>query len=154
MTTQEFITKTYNTKATKERRCSSVFTDYEGIVYSYGYHYPLAFHIKGLDFVNEIGYSNTTAKHINWARHAIGYGNYIGVKLNSSDALDMTYYTGKATEQMARLEIVKLALERELASIRDEMSKKTRKDTQVYKQLETDEVRTIQSLLKIEKAVA
>lgn len=68
MTTADFIAKTFNTTNDKwgrygyERRCSSVFTDRDGNVYSYGYHYPLLFTIGGLTFINTTGYSSTTAK--------------------------------------------------------------------------------------------
>lgn len=71
MTTQDFIAKTYGTTSDRERRCSSVFADYRGNVYSYGYHYPLVFNVDGLDFVNCTGYSSTTAKHIAWAKRAV-----------------------------------------------------------------------------------
>ena len=92
MTTAEFIKKTYNTTNDKwgkhgyDRWCSSVKTDKHGTVYSYGSHYPLAFHVAGLDFINEQGYSNTTSKHIGWARAALNY-NYVGVKLNREEAV-------------------------------------------------------------------
>ena len=35
-----------------------------GILYSYGYHYPLMFKVRGLVFRNIESYSNTTGKHI------------------------------------------------------------------------------------------
>lgn len=150
MTTQEFISKTYNVPATRERKCSSVFTDYEGVVYSYGYHYPLAFHLKGLDFVNVRGYSSTTSKHIAWAKRALDY-QYVGVELNSDDTFRLT--RGYATEEQ-KLHTIRKTLERQLTSVQETMRSKTRKDTSVYKQLETDEVRTIQALLKVNKALA
>jgi hypothetical protein len=149
MTTREFIEKTYNIESDRERHCSSVFTDNKGIVYSYGYHYPLAFHVKGLDFVNNAGYSNTTAKHIGWAQGAIGYGNYINVKLwrEESRVISASYST-----EDAKLEAIHKALLREHASIIKEMDSKKRKDTQVYRQLEHDFERVTQYILKVRKA--
>lgn len=54
-----------------DRQCSSV-SYWGGVLYSYGHHYPLMFYVQARDgnrvlFVNTSGYSNTTAKHINWA---------------------------------------------------------------------------------------
>jgi hypothetical protein len=132
MTTQEFIQKTYNVPATKERRCSSVFTDYQGVVYSYGYHYPLAFNLKGVDFINVQGYSNTTSKHINWAQRAIGYSNYIGVKLWREEAQAIS---SSGYDEAKKLVFIKQALERELNSIKTTMQGKTRKNTMVYRDL-------------------
>ena len=129
MTTAEFIKKTYNTtndKWTKEgydRRCASVLTSRIGVVFSYGYHYPLAFHVAGLDFINEAGYSNTTSKHIGWARAALNY-NYVGVKLNreEADVIGNEYITDDN-----KLEAIKRALERE------SMPKQPMKNRQPYK---------------------
>lgn len=50
----------------------NLFID-NNIIYSYGYHYPLAIKINGSWFINDAGYSTTTAKHISIAKH---YGNY------------------------------------------------------------------------------
>lgn len=47
----------------------NLFTDGNGTMYSYGYHYPLLFDVNGLKFINTIGYSQTTAKHISYARN-------------------------------------------------------------------------------------
>lgn len=133
MTTKDFIGKTYNTTSTRERWCSSVFTDYEGTVYSYGYHYPLAFHVKGLDFINTRGYSNTTARHILWAKQALDY-QYIGVELERHDVDSMRYASDDD-----KLAIILEALKRQEAELKDEMSSKTRKDTQVYRSLQDRE---------------
>ena len=73
MTTRDFITKAVTGgfgHASKE--CSSVMFDGEN-VYSYGYHYPLLVQVAGQWILNDSGYSNTTAKHINWAT---GHANY------------------------------------------------------------------------------
>lgn len=131
MTTADFIKKTYNTKNDKwgvhgyDRHCSSVFTDRDGNVYSYGYHYPLAFNINGLDFVNTNGYSSTTNRHIMWAKQAIGYDKYIGVKLRGA-RLPLT------------LDDILSKLGAELVEIKAKMDAKKRKDTQVYKWLQYD----------------
>lgn len=156
MTTAEFIKKTYNTtndKWTKEgydRRCSSVLTSRIGVVFSYGYHYPLAFHVAGLDFINEAGYSNTTSKHIGWARAALNY-NYVGVKLNREEAVVIgnEYITDDN-----KLEAIKRALERELKNITDTILTKKRKDTQVYKNLEYEQARVMHELSKVNEARA
>lgn len=52
-----------------DTRHGNLFTDGNGTMYSYGHHYPLLFKVNGLKFINTIGYSNTTAKHINHARN-------------------------------------------------------------------------------------
>lgn len=139
MTTAEFIKKTYNTKNEKwgkhgyDRWCSSVKTDKHGTVYSYGSHYPLAFHVAGLDFVNDAGYSSSTSKHILWAKQAIGYSNHISVKLWREEARVIA--DEYATEQQ-KLEAIKTALRRELLDIKQQMQAKKRKNTQVYAHLE------------------
>lgn len=132
MTTADFIEKTYNTTATRERRCSSVFTDYQGTVYSYGYHYPLAFNIKGLDFINTRGYSNTTAKHISWAWRAVGY-HAVAVELDRADAQVIS--SSYATDD-EKLDVIRGALSRQYQDIRAQMDSKKRKDTAVYADLE------------------
>ena len=53
-----------NSKPAKHR---NLFYD-SGTLYSYGYHYPLAFIVNGIVFVNTTGYSTTTARHISLAR--------------------------------------------------------------------------------------
>ena len=124
MTTRDFIAKTYNTTATRERRCSSVFTDYDGNVYSYGYHYPLLFTIEGLTFINTSGYSSTTIRHIAWAKRAVGY-SYIGVELNGA-RLPLT------------LDDIEAKLGAKVVELKSEMDSKKRKDTQVYRSIEQD----------------
>ena len=146
MTTAEFIAKTYNTTATRERRCSSVFTDYQGTVYSYGYHYPLAFRVAGLDFINEQGYSNTTAKHIAWARQALGY-QYHGVKLWREDARVIA--DSYATDEQ-KLAVIKRALYREHASLIEQMANKKRKNTQVYEHLMNEAARVTNTIKELQ----
>jgi len=128
MTTAEFIKKTYNTTSTRERFCSSVFTDYEGNVYSYGYHYPLLFKVEGLDILNVTGYSNTTAKHINWARQAVS--NPVEVELRGA-RLPLT------------LDDIEAKLGAKVVELHSQMQAKKRKDTQVYKHLEQEYEQTL-----------
>lgn len=131
MTTREFISKTYNTPATRERNCSSVFTDYQGVVYSYGYHYPLAFNVRGMDFINTAGYSNTTAKHINWAFQALP-ADAISVQLHRDEA---RVIAGGVASDHEKLEAIKNALTRELDILKAQMLAKKRKDTMIYRNL-------------------
>lgn len=133
MTTQDFIKKTYGVRDTsnRPRKCSSVFTDSNGIVYSYGMHYPLAFHVAGLDFINTSGYSNTTSKHISWAWGALEYRAH-GVKLWRDEARAIAW----ESDESKKLEAIMTALKRERDGLVDEMSKKKRKDTMVYADLD------------------
>lgn len=147
-TTREFMEKTYNTTSTKERSCSSVFTDMYGTVYSYGYHYPLAFHVKGLDFINTRGYSNTTARHILWAWQAVGY-HAIAVELDREDARVIA--SGGYDEGEKAL-IIKRALYRQLKSLMDEMESKKRKDTAVYRDLQAQHERVYNDIQRVEAA--
>lgn len=155
MTTAEFIKQTYNTTNEKygkhgyDRRCSSVVTDKKGIVYSYGRHYPLAFHVRGLDFVNNAGYSNTTNKHINWAQSAIGYGKYINVKLWKAEAQVIESSWASSSEKLAA---INTALYREINTIKEIMSTKKRKDTQVYADLLRQHEQLTQSIFKVYEA--
>lgn len=127
MTTAQFIAKTFNTTNDKygrygyDRACSSVSTDRNGNVYSYGYHYPLAFRVEGLNFINTTGYSSTTAKHIAWARQAVP--DYIEVELKG-DRLPLT------------LDAIEARLGAKVVELHSEMQTKKRTDTQVYKHLE------------------
>jgi hypothetical protein len=68
MTTIEFMQNNKGYKPSKETQCASVFQDTRGIFYSYGYHYPLLFKVDDVWFVNDRGYSQTTSRHISWAR--------------------------------------------------------------------------------------
>lgn len=144
MTTQEFISKTYNTTSTRDRHCSSVWTDHSGTVYSYGAHYPLAFTVRGLHFVNDAGYSSTTGKHISWARGVVP--NQLSVELWRDEArvISNSYSTDEQ-----KLEVIRVALERELASVQQVMGTKTRHDTQVYQALVDDEDTICSALNKV-----
>ena len=67
MRTYDFIKDQGLEPRSKQKTVASVFIDPDGTVYSYGYHYPLAFKVNGLRFRNTAGYSSTTAKHISHA---------------------------------------------------------------------------------------
>lgn len=142
MTSRDFIKKTYQVPSDRERHCSSVFTDYDGNVYSYGYHYPLLFRVGGLDFVNDRGYSVTTAKHIGWAHSAIDYTG-ISVELPSH-----IRYPRDLT-----LEDIRKMLFKQHTAITDQMLAKKRKDTQVYKQLEWQASRIAKNLATVTEAM-
>lgn len=123
MTTQEFIRKAHEGTTTKEK-CSSVFRDGRD-VYSYGYHYPLLFKVGGLTFINTSGYSNTTQRHILWAKQAVDY-QYIGVNLHGKRLSTLT------------LEDIEVYIMSEIVKLNTEMESKKRKDTQVYRSLESE----------------
>lgn len=126
MTTQQFIYNNVGETRADKKFCSSVMVDNNGIVYSYGYHYPLAWIRNGQGYVNTAGYSNTTARHISWARRALGdklgYNNVYGVELpRGADVTNQANIT-KALE----------ATRDNLLAI---MATKKRRDTRVYQDL-------------------
>lgn len=128
MTTQEFIYKALRGETRKDS-CGSVVAhkDIHGevTVYSYGVHYPLVKIINGVGFVNNTGYSNTTAKHIRWAFDAVydivGHGNVYGVPLTKYGEFDRNSIIKSLLVELQRLEKV--------------MDSKKRKDTRVYNNL-------------------
>lgn len=150
MTTAEFIEKTYNTKNERwgkhgyDRWCSSVKTDKNGIVYSYGSHYPLAFKVKGLDFINVAPYSSSTGRHQLWARQAIGYDS-LQVKLWRDEA---QVIANEYASEDKKLKAIQTALIRELTDITVEMKGKKRKDTNVYRRLSTQQTALIDALAR------
>jgi hypothetical protein len=60
-----------NMEAKNSRNNSLVFQN--GVLFSYGRHYPLLFKIKGFIFCNIAGYSMTTAKHIVYSGYLSDY---------------------------------------------------------------------------------
>ena len=134
MTTQQFLTKNIGKVRSDgaSKSFASVMVDHNGIAYSYGYHYPLAAIIDGIGFVNNSGYSNTTAKHINWARSALHnqVNNVYSVKLRSG----RYYGTGDKFTAADMYEATKS----EITRITAVMNGKKRKDTQVYSWLQYD----------------
>lgn len=118
MTSKDFISNNFGIRSDRERQCSSVFADHDGNIYSYGYHYPLLFEVNGLKFVNTRGYSNTTSRHIHWAKQA--ERGAIEVELNSNDRLPLTL--GTVSERLHGM----------YGALRGEMASTKRKDTAKY----------------------
>lgn len=56
----------------KENKGSNMFTR-DGVIYSYGTHFPIARHYKGAILFTSEGYSNTTAKHKSIVRGACSH---------------------------------------------------------------------------------
>lgn len=149
MTTQEFISRQFGNNDGKEKSLSSVWKDGDGNIYSYGRHYPLLFVVDGITFRNCTGYSNTTAKHINWA------GGHGAVDLWVSGC---NLYTWNNPENSAKIpSLLRLAhygmtpeikdalkkavlddLRAEFVDIKERMDSKKRKDTQIYESLENE----------------
>ena len=131
MTTAEYIEKALR-NTTRSSSFASVITqkDYKTgniTVYSYGYHYPLVTIIDGNAYVNDKGYSNTTAKHINWAyraaRNIVGGSHvYSAPIFGRGEQLTLDSIKTNATYEYNRLTA--------------EMASKKRRDTFVYESLE------------------
>lgn len=151
MTTKDFIAKTFGTTNERwgrhgyDRWCSSVVTDKDGTVYSYGRHYPLLFEVAGRNFVNTRGYSNTTAKHINWAWAAVDY-NAIGVELNREQSEVIAASYSSTTD---KLKAIKQALLEQHNRLFEELSSKKRKDTWIYSHLQAELARVTESINQI-----
>ena len=117
----------------KDAQCSSVFYS-DGMLYSYGRHYPLLTPIQKpsgevLLVCNARGYSVTTSKHISWCwRDADIYVH--GVTTNSLDG-------------------VKFQLESELSAKQTEYDSKKRKDTKIAAMLLSDTERIKGYLAKL-----
>jgi hypothetical protein len=130
MTTQDFIAKMQhriNDGENVSGKCSSVFAEGD-TVYSYGYHYPLLFPVQKRDgsrvwVVNTSGYSNTTAKHISWAR------SLADVEAEMPRGVRGT------------IDTVFQALSDQLDAVRKVMCSKKRTNTQVYQSLKDQEKR-------------
>lgn len=144
MTTADFIRRSYRLSSTKVRICSSVFADENGNVYSYGYHYPLLFHIDGLDFVNTAGYSSTTAKHICWAKEATNH-DAINVELPSRGS-----WAGKITYTLGDMLAI---LNGQCDELIKTMNNKTRRNTQVYAGLERDLAKVQDNITTVKQAM-
>lgn len=115
MTTREFIGKCVHGYIANERTCSSVYFDGKHI-YSYGTHYPLLIQVAGKWILNDAGYSNTTAKHINWAS---GYADYT-----------LNIPNGRSAERNDPQGLLEIA-NKELESLQSTYDSKKRKDTKV-----------------------
>jgi hypothetical protein len=120
-----------------ERSCSAIYYR-DGVIYSYGSHYPLLWPVKSksgrvLLCVNATGYSMTTSKHI-------GYASMV-----SDIAIHNTGEAGRTSTEAIRAQI---------QSERDEAQAtydgKKRKDTQVAAMLLSDIARMDGYLAKLD----
>lgn len=146
MTTREFIRNTYGVTSTRERHCSSVFTDYDGNVYSYGYHYPLLFQVAGTWFINVRGYSNSTAKHISWAQDA---SDYRAVPVELDEYASRVIASNGHWDETDKLNELERVTRKKVARLQAELASKKRKDTQVYTRLREDWRRARVSYVKV-----
>ena len=80
-----------------DTRHGNLFTDGNGTMYSYGFHYPLLFEVNGLKFINAMGYSNTTAKHISHARSLAQHE--VHIPYNNSDISPLAIQKALANER-------------------------------------------------------
>jgi dihydroorotate dehydrogenase len=80
-----------------DTRHGNLFTDGNGTMYSYGHHYPLLFKVNGLKFINAMGYSNTTAKHISHARSLAQHE--VHIPYNNSDISPLAIQKALANER-------------------------------------------------------
>jgi len=80
-----------------DTRHGNLFTDGNGTMYSYGFHYPLLFEVNGLKFINTAGYSNTTAKHISHARSLAQHE--VHIPYNNSDISPLAIQKALANER-------------------------------------------------------
>lgn len=149
MTSAEFIKRQYGNANGETKSLSSIFKDQIGNIYSYGRHYPLLFEIDGVNFVNNTGYSNSTAKHINWARQA--EPGAIAVWLDGTNLYtwnnpenrqcvpallqDLAYNPEKPETIKALKKAILRDLENERVDIYNRMESKTRKNTKLYESL-------------------
>lgn len=142
MTSAEFIAKQLGNDNGKVKTLSSIYKDGRGVIYSYYLHYPLVFNLGELTFVNATGYSNTTAKHINWARQAAG-STRIDVWLsgcnqyswNNPENYNKVPYMLANRDRFTDDQILRAVfndLEAELVDINKRIASKTRTDTKLY----------------------
>lgn len=170
MTTQEFITKNFGVPSDKDRKCSSVYADELGNIYSYGKHYPLLFKVGRLTFVNKTGYSNTTAKHINWAQAAVNYNavdvwvrgcnqytwNNPGPKTIPKMLDEQRWFNDEVPQHFIddMMQVIHDDLTAEFADITERINSKKRKDTKIYKMLTDERDDCLERLKLVSKAVA
>lgn len=69
--TNQSICKAFVEGAIKEQ-ANSMFIE-GNVIYSYGYHFPLAVRFNGKVYVNEIKFSKTTSKHQSAIKKALNY---------------------------------------------------------------------------------
>lgn len=84
------------------------------MLYSYGYHYPLAIRVKDLFLVNCSGYSSTTAKHTSHFYSSVAYENTIPVPTDAMkywldgnsgefERVAIEYWRKRGTEAITKL---------------------------------------------------
>lgn len=144
MTSAEFIQRQFGNDNGESKSLSSIYKDGKGNIYSYGRHYPLLFKVGELTFINRLGlgFSNSTAKHINWAAQAdrtaisvwlSGCNMYTWNNPengNKVPALLSDHVYSDKTKELLRA--VFADLEAELVDINKRISEKTRTDTKIY----------------------
>lgn len=152
MTTREFINREFGV-AGQSKSMSSVYKDERGNIYSYGRHYPLLFQVGELTFRNVVGYSNTTAKHINWTRDqgAIdvslsGCGVYTW---NNPGSNTVPYLLNSGADEATLLRAVFYDLEQELIDIEKRMLSKTRTNTKLYADLLRERIDCIDRIASV-----
>ena len=124
MTTREFINKNFGVTG-NNKTCSSVLKDWNGNIFSYGYHYPLLIKVGDKVLRNVRGYSNTTARHIQWSRDI--------------DAIDIRFERDfRVGNDAWNLKSAKSGKLKYIDGLKAQMESKKRKDTQVYRQLERE----------------
>lgn len=139
MTSQAFIEKALRGENGRKQACASVFVS-DGVVYSYGYHYPLVKIIGGKAFVNTQGYSATTGKHISWAFSAaasiVGWDKVFHAPLNRGGGFGLGPMLRSSLDMQE--------------NIKRQMMGKKRKDTRVYDWLQTQYDRTVATINAVE----
>lgn len=132
MTTRDFITARFylNTSRTS---CSSVMSDSQGNIYSYGYHYPLLFTLNGKNIRNVRGYSSTTGRHILWSRDVDAIDIHAPAGYRLSDGIQPLIDSQTKYVQ----------------SLKSEMDAKVRKNTQVYEYLKARYIKASVNLMEL-----
>lgn len=138
MNNRDWIEKTFYGQTKSGNK--SLYSDMYQNVYSYGIHYPLLFRVGSKVLINDIGYSNTTSKHINHAKNV--EPDAIRVKLyperqgyTSGYSHIGTLLAWNASEDQL-VEAISGNMQHHLSDLFDQMDAKKRKDTQVYRHLE------------------
>lgn len=143
MTTQEYISRNFGLPSNQHKYFASIAKDINGNIYSYGNHYPLLFKVGNKVFRNTAGYSNSTAKHINWAggHGAIdvelqGCNQYTWNNQENSNKvpylLNLAKYGMSKKLERALLKAVLNSLEAQKQQLEEDMASKKRKDTRIY----------------------
>lgn len=155
MTSREFIQRQFGNADGESKTLSSIFKDGKGNIYSYGSHYPLLFSVGGLNFRNNVGYSNTTGRHISWSRDVdaidvwvTGCNVYTWRNPESKRKLPYLLYNYvndykittsnnilRPVTEKDLMRAIMADLQAELADITKRIDSKTRTDTKIYAHL-------------------